>query len=119
MWIQRPLDALHNPDGIQAQLLDEEFFLSQPNPVFALRLLSMLLRSLSGRPTYRTRSFHLQGSLDHIADAFLNGIPLCRVSGVVQDAFVKVAIPNMAQDAGEEPQIIHFPLRDFFTMLGR
>lgn len=63
---------------------------------------------------YRARTLHSQGAVDHVVDAFLDAGALRRVAPVVHDALVEVAVADVAQDAGEDAEGVHFFLGDFY-----
>jgi hypothetical protein len=96
MRIQCLFDALHHVDRIEAKLLFERSLFPQSDAVLS-----------------STRALHLQRTVDHVVDTLFNSSSFFGVFAVVHDAFVKVAVTNVTQDAGEETEVIHLLLRDF------
>jgi hypothetical protein len=63
--------------------------------------------------TYRARALHVQPTIDHIVDYFLDAGSLGRIVPVIHDTCMEVAIANVAEDASEQAKVDNFPFGDF------
>lgn len=54
------------------------------------------------RASYRARSFHADGTVDHIAYYILDLCFLYRIPSVVQDTSMEIAVAYMSEDTSED-----------------
>jgi hypothetical protein len=102
-WVHEPvrvqctLDASHHIDGIETEFLLQRCLLPQPDTMLA-----------------GACALHLKRTVDHVMDALFDSRSLLGVFTVVHDTFVEVAVSDMTQDAGEETEVVHLLLGDFY-----
>lgn len=92
--IEGVLDLAHDGESIRADLEEQGLLLAPADGVLA-----------------GAGPFHVEGAPHHVLDALLDLVALRRVRPVVHDALVEVAVAHVAQDAGEQAQVVHLLLR--------
>lgn len=92
-WIQRTLDDAHDIHRLLANLEEQTLLLAPANRVLASAC-----------------ALHVERAVDHVVHALFHLFALTRIFTVVHDAFVEVSIANVAEDAGEQAQVVHLLL---------
>ena len=93
--IETLLDAHHDVEGVRAELEEEALALAHADAVLA-----------------GAGALHLEGADDHVLDAALDLFALAGDVRVVHDRAVEVAVADVAEDAGEEAEVIQLFLAD-------